>query len=166
MTIRRVSLVLLVLALLANIASAQDDPVAQTRIAKAKKALVSDLEPGLPTVGLEQYLKTEVANAAIEWEVNDCGEQTGDPATTPDDFPMCAQATVSGPGGNKVIVMVAVGTFKQGIKGKPRVFYLAAVKPDGTTEHFSELSEIANQLNGKSPSAPQGKAGSMKEKQQ
>ena len=57
----------------------------------------------------------------MRWEANDCGEQTGDPATTPADPPLCAQAWAFLPNQDSVNVMVVVGRYQKGITGKPIV---------------------------------------------
>ncbi len=164
MIIRRIGVPLLIVVValvLGSVAGAQtgsDDPVSQTRIAKAKKALVSDLEPGLPSVSLDHYLKTEGgADTTIEWETNDCGKQTGDPEKTPYDFPICAQATLSPAGDHKVIVMVTIGTLKTGMRAKPELFRMAVVWGDGSEQPFSKLSEIASHLQAKQAKPPQVK---------
>ncbi|MBZ5566550.1 MAG: hypothetical protein LAN64_01735 [Acidobacteriia bacterium] len=91
-------------------------------IERAKNVLVSAFDQRLPKVTLEYFLKSESHDGRIEWEVNDCGEQTGSPATDRGrDFPICAQATVSGRELRTVTVMVGVGTHKKGVTGTPEL---------------------------------------------
>ena len=62
-------------------------------IQRAKNLIVSSFDRSLPNVSLEFFLKYEAGGAPIKWEVNDCGEQTGNPATDRGhDSPMCVEA--------------------------------------------------------------------------
>src|ERR1700686_2151911 len=65
----------------------------QAAIQQAKRVLVSSLDSTLPKVSLEFFLNYESGGADIRWEVNDCGEQTGNPATDRGtDTPICVEA--------------------------------------------------------------------------
>lgn len=47
-------------------------------ISRVKNISVATLDQALPEAGFEQWLQTEAgADTRLEWEVNDCGEQTG-----------------------------------------------------------------------------------------
>jgi hypothetical protein len=63
-------------------------------IAAAKNASVQRIDPSLPDKPLEKWLREIVGHQArITWEVNDCGEQTGNPEDDKGrDFPMCIEA--------------------------------------------------------------------------
>ena len=82
-------------------------------IRRAKSLIVSSFDRGLPNVSLEFFLKNEGGGAPIKWEVNDCGEQNGDP-TTDDrrDPPMCVEADFEAKNLASVSVLVSVGTLK------------------------------------------------------
>jgi len=66
-------------------------------IATAKRTNVRQIEPSLPNRAFEPWLRGVTgARTEVRWEVNDCGEQTGDPALDKGrDFPMCAEAQVA-----------------------------------------------------------------------
>lgn len=60
----------------------------------------------------------------IQWEVNDCGEQTGNPALDKGrNFPICAEAQVNLGGKRKLFVSLSVGTFKNGAKTALRAWH-------------------------------------------
>ncbi len=94
-------------------------------IAYAKKIQVSSLDSTLPNQPIEVWLKSLIGSkAAISWEVNDCGEQTGVAGDSSIDFPICAEVISKLEDGQKVGIQIIVGTYKTGIKGKPEVFYI------------------------------------------
>jgi hypothetical protein len=67
------------------------------------------LDPGLPTVRFDHWLRTEAgANARYQWEVNDCGEQTGAPGQNPDEIPTCVEADAWLKDGREMVIMIAV----------------------------------------------------------
>ena len=103
------------LLLITVLACAQATPQTSKRdklaIDKAKTVLVSMFDKNLPKVTLEYFLTSESDGRKIEWEVNDCGEQTGNPAVDRGrDFPLCVEARVSARELRTVSVRVAVGT--------------------------------------------------------
>jgi hypothetical protein len=101
-------------------------------IERAKNVLVSSFDKRLPKVTLEYFLTSESNDGRVEWEVNDCGEQSGNPAVDRGrDFPLCAQATVSGRELRTVTVMVGVGTYKKGIAGTPGLYGVTVSDENG-----------------------------------
>ena len=77
--------------------------------------MVSSFDRTLPNVSLEFFLRNEGGGAPIKWEVNDCGEQTENPATDRGrDSPMCIEADFDVKARAAVTVLVSVGTFEGG----------------------------------------------------
>lgn len=120
----------------------------QRAIAAAKQVSVKSLDPALPDVPLEKWFQGVVgSDAKTWWEANDCGEQTGDPKTTPADPPLCAQVSAMiGDEGLGATVMVAVGTYKKGITGKPTVFYAGADAGEDVSAPVKELHELPDAI--------------------
>jgi hypothetical protein len=120
------------------------EPERQT-IARVRKLLVSKLEPGMPRVTLEYFLRSEAgAGATLAWEVNDCGEQTGNPAIDgARDIPTCVEADVSLDDGRVLSVMIAVGTVQKGVSGEPSLF---SVLITGSSKPVGGLSRIPAEL--------------------
>jgi hypothetical protein len=127
----------------------------RTRDAKAvqaaKNTSVHRLEPSLPDKPFGVWLRKLVGpKSDIKWEVNDCGEQTGDPQSDRGrDFPMCAEAQVTLVGKRKLSVALSVGTFKTGVKAGAISFYSAAmVAPDGSVTGIKNLSQVPDAIKG------------------
>ena len=115
-------------------------------IDRAKKQLVSSLDHSLPKVTLEFFLKSESGGAPITWEVNDCGEQTGNPATDQGrDFPMCVEADFDKDHA-VVSVMVSVGTFKKRPSGVPLLFNISITEQSGRSHPVRHLSDLPKEL--------------------
>lgn len=113
-------------------------------ITAAQQALVHALDSSLPRVPFSQWLRDVVGpDAATKWEVNDCGEQTGNPALDKDrDFPMCGEVLVTLPSQRVLHVSLVVGTFKKGVGGAPR-FWAAYLRTSaGAFEPIKTLPEI------------------------
>ncbi|HRH47074.1 MAG TPA: hypothetical protein PKY82_35840, partial [Pyrinomonadaceae bacterium] len=59
----------------------------------AKQYLVSDIEPNVPKMKFADWFQQTVGKESkVEWDINDCGEQTGTPEDRGRDFPMCVAA--------------------------------------------------------------------------
>lgn len=69
------------------------------------------------------FSKVVGLNAQIYWETNDCGEQTGTSADIGRDFPLCVEVGAVLLDGRRLVIMIAVGTFKKGVEGKPELFW-------------------------------------------
>jgi hypothetical protein len=106
------------------ILAAQPRALEERAIALARRTPVSTLEPGLPKQPLLQWLTGAAGpSARIDWEVNDCGEQTGNPDTDRGrDFPLCVGAIANLPGGRMAIVSIVMGTFHKGITGPTKLW--------------------------------------------
>lgn len=121
-------------------------------IARVKSTLVSQLEAGMPRITLEYFLRSEAGqDAELIWEVNDCGEQTGNPADSGRDIPICVQADATQADGLVVSVMVAVGSVKTGTDVAPKLF---SVFVNGARKSISRLSEIPAELHRDFPRKP------------
>jgi hypothetical protein len=132
-------------AVLAQQSNASNQSLEQRAIGAAKQVSAKELDRQLPEQSFEKWFQEFVgANVNVTWEANDCGEQSGDPATTPADPPLCAQASALVGDEDGVTVMIAVGTYKKGISGKPAVFYAAVDRPaDGVSVPVKALHELA-----------------------
>src|SRR5258708_5444567 len=64
-------------------------------IQRVKNLIVSSFDPLLPKITLEFFLKSEGEGAPIKWEVNDCGERTGNSTIdSTHDSPKCVAADI------------------------------------------------------------------------
>jgi hypothetical protein len=114
-------------------------------IEAAQKTSASQIDASLPKTPIEQWLRETVGpEAKIVWEVNDCGEQTGNPSLDKGrDFPMCAEAQVVLSGKRKLFLALAVGTFKSGVStGHAKFFYALIMGSDGSRNPVKRLGEL------------------------
>ena len=103
-------------------------------VERAKRVSVRALDRRLPERTLEAWLRDVFGPARkTVWEVNDCGEQTGDPRIDRGrDLPMCVDAKVSLDDRRVLHVVVAVGSLKTGVGAGPPRFAYASVIESGT----------------------------------
>jgi hypothetical protein len=142
--------------ILAGSMSAQSKSPSDTEKAAiqfAKKTPVSSLDRDLPKVSLEFFLQYESGGAPIKWEVNDCGEQTGKPDNAETDSPICVEAGVDVKNGS-LTVMVAVGTYKNGLTGAPTFFFGSITDVHGNVRPLRRLRELPVELHRRLPSSP------------
>jgi hypothetical protein len=133
--------VILAIALLAQVPTLGQSSARDRRIIRfARNLNVSRLDRGLPGQTFERWLRSVVGGrVTIHWDVDDCGEQDGNPSN-PDNLnpPLCANARAQMADGSKLGIAIAVGSHQSGISGKPVVFY--AYFGD---HHPSKLRELA-----------------------
>lgn len=92
------------------------DHLTRASIAAARAGDVQQLDPSLPSMKVDEWLLSLPGASHVEWESNDCGEQSGTPGE--DDFPICAEATVSITGDRTVVVSIVAGMFQSGTDGR------------------------------------------------
>jgi hypothetical protein len=115
-------------------------------IRRVQETPVSQLDPALPSVSFEKWLRVEAgADAEFHWEVNDCGEQTGTAADRDRDFPVCVEAQANMKDKRTIVVSVAVGTFKKRAFGKPKVYFAELITPRETID-IKQLSDMPDVL--------------------
>ena len=130
----------------APLARAQNDNYEKRALAYGKRVPVSRLDASLPKQPFAEWFKKIVGpKAKIKWEVNDCGEQTGTAADIGRDFPSCVQVEAELFDNRKVVVLIAVGTFRKGIWGRPTVFS-AFIQHETTTRDAKKLGELSKML--------------------
>ncbi len=83
---------------------------------------VGQLEVGLSKEPLQKWFESLARGTSICWELNDCGEQTGDPVVDHSrDIPICVEAWSETPSEKQYGFVIAVGTVNNGVYGKPRL---------------------------------------------
>ena len=115
-------------------------------IERARRLPVAQLQPGLPKQELAKWISRAVGpEVTVRWEVNDCGESSGDPRIDrARDMPMCAAATADLPGGWVAIVSVVMGTFGKGI-GTPQLHSVNLGK-DSRFESITRLGDLPGRI--------------------
>jgi len=111
-------------------------------IADIKQMSVSELDPTLPRLGFEKWLRVEAgADPIFSWEVNDCGEQTGSVADRGRDIPVCVEVDASMKDGRNITILVAVGTTKKVPAGRSRLYFSQLTTP-GETIQIRKLGDL------------------------
>jgi hypothetical protein len=129
------SIIVVIWGLLAfTFANAQSNARDRRMITYAQNLRVSKLDSALPKQRFENWLQSLVGTkTVINWEINDCGAQSGIPG---DDShvnpPLCAEAQAKLSGERQVIITIVVGTHKAGIKGFPDVLGIVCYNQDKT----------------------------------
>lgn len=110
----------------------------------ARHVVVRAIDPALPRVSFEAWLRGVVGTAAAtNWEVNDCGEHTGNPRLDQGrDFPLCAEVQVGFGDQRELHVSLVVGSFKKGVRGTPGFWMAYITKAGGPPEWIEGLAEI------------------------
>lgn len=121
----------------------------------AKSLIVSSFDRSLPNVSLEFFLKNEGGGAPIKWEVNECGEQNGNPRTDDRrDPPMCVEADFEAKNRTAVTVLVSVGTFKGGLSGAPGLLRVTITDLSGISRSVRHLGDLPMELHRPAPRLP------------
>jgi len=129
------------------------DKTEKAAIRRAKNVLVSSLDSSLPKVSLEFFLNYEAGGAPIQWEVSDCGEQTGKRSTDRGtESAMCVEANFA-KDQTDVAVVVSVGTNKKGPADVPTLLSVTVNGPSGKS-HSLRLGELPKELHRPAPKSP------------
>lgn len=112
-----------------------------------KKMNVADLDPQIPAQHFEEWFRNTMGpEESYTWELNDCGEATGDPDIDKQrDMPLCVEARAQSPPDIEIetSVILQVGTQRQGFFAKPVL--RAIVQQEGEElidiKHLHDLSE-------------------------
>jgi hypothetical protein len=128
-------------------ASSQAQPRNQKATEFVKRLSTSILDSTLPRARFSEWLAKVIGdNAVVQWEVNDCGEQTGDPAVDSlRDIPICVGVYVTLADHRKLGIMIAVGTHNKGLVGDPEVFDMY-LESEGKFRSIRRLSDLQSTL--------------------
>ena len=143
--------VLLFILLVLNSTEVQNPDSDAKAIEAAKCTSVRQIEKSLPDKPFEKWLRDLIdPQARIVWEVNDCGEQSGNPEVGRGrNFPLCVSASVDLPAKRKLEVSLVVGTFKSGVETGPASFNLTCIKtPNSQIGFIKSLSLVPEAIRG------------------
>jgi hypothetical protein len=142
------------LVLLMSVVAVAQTSQERKAISFAKAIPVSQLDKKLPATPFERWLTIQAgAGAQMTWEVTDCGEQTGTTADSGRDFPMCVEVNAHTRDDREIVVSIAVGSFKQGIQGKPSTWWITVGYDPASDKPLETLSEVPLKISG-APSTP------------
>jgi protein TonB len=106
----------------------------------------SDLDPWLPDRSFVSWFSEIIGpKAGVVWQLTECGERSLGTGETGPDMPACAEVNANLPDGRKVFVVISVGTFKQGMIGKPALFR-AVIEQNERFYQVRRLSDLPRML--------------------
>jgi TonB family protein len=124
----------------------QEDGLEKRAVASLKQVSVSTLDPNLPKLSfLAWFNRTVGGGAGIQWQVTDCGEQTGTTVDRDRDIPLCVEVIAVMPDERKAVIDVQVGTFKRGVAGTPQL-YFAIIEHEGELYSAKQLGDLPQML--------------------
>ena len=148
---------LLLLFGLAVFGAAPQPPPPAAAISAAKNAVVQDMEKSLPRVTFEAWVHGLVgAQAALKWSMNDCGEQTGNPALDRGrDFPICAEVQAAVAGDRQLSLALMVGSTSRGLTIGPPMFRQGSISGlKGVEISIEKLADVPKLLSLRNVEAP------------
>lgn len=108
-----------------------------------QRTLASELDTDLPSLPFAEWLRKAVRQPAeaIVWQLSECGEQVEAGPNSSSDPRACVEANTILTDGRRIIVMVAVGTFKQGMTGPP-AFQFGVIDNEGELRRIRRLRDL------------------------
>lgn len=117
-------------------------------VSRMQRALASELDQALPKQPFTAWFEQVVGpQAGISWQITECGERDEKATGAAADQPACVEIDAILPDKRKVVVMIAVGTFKNGITGKPGFSY-AIIEQEGQLYGVRRLRDLPQALRG------------------
>src|SRR5215510_2177360 len=117
-------------------------------VSDTQRTLASDLDAELPKLPFNEWLGKVVGpGAGVIWQLSECGERIDVAPNGGGDSPACVEVNTTFSDGRKVIVMIAVGTFKKGVTGPP-AFRFGVIDLNGELRPIRRLRDLQKQLSG------------------
>jgi hypothetical protein len=119
---------------------------------------VTELDTSLPSESLYDWFNGLAKETErVEWEFNDCGEQTGTEADRGRDFPKCLEGSIvsSTTHARMLAIQVHVGTWRRGIVGKPVLGLISYSKPGQSAMDARNLSALKKAVYGDNKRKPE-----------
>ncbi len=115
-------------------------------IANTQRTLASDLDAELPKLPFTDWFGNVVGpKAGVIWQLSECGDQINAAPNGDGDIRACVEVNSVLPDGRKVIVMIAVGTFKKGMTGPP-TFRFGVIAQDKQLRQVKRLRDLEGLL--------------------
>jgi TonB family protein len=117
-------------------------------VSNTQRTLASDLDAELPKLPFTDWLAKVVGpGAGVVWQLGECGERVDTAPSRGVDAQACVQVNTVLSDGRKVIVMIAVGTFKKGVTGPP-AFHFGVIDQKGDLRPILRLRDLQKLLSG------------------
>lgn len=120
-----------------------------------KGTQAKDLDAKLPKMRFERWLLDVVGKGVeLHWELNDCGEQSGDgEADSQRDLPICAGVEAQLDRGRAFQILLVIGTQKKGVGGKPQLHSIV-VQANRRMWDVKQLRDLPKALESQPPEKP------------
>jgi TonB family protein len=117
-------------------------------VSDTQRTLASDLDAELPKLPFTDWFgKVVGSGAGVVWQLSECGERNNASPNGDGDTQACVEVNTILSDGRKVIVMIAVGTFKKGVTGPP-AFRFGVIDQKGELRPIRRLSDLQKLLSG------------------
>lgn len=115
-------------------------------VGDTQRILASELDAELPRLPFADWFgKTVGPETGVIWQLSECGEKAEGAVNATGDIRACVEANSILADGRKVIVMVAVGTFKKGMIGPP-AFHFGVIEQKGELRPIRRLRDLQRLL--------------------
>ncbi len=125
---------------------AQTPPLEKQAVLRMQRALASELDQALPRLPFMAWFEEVVGpQAGISWQMTECGERDEKALGAAADQPACVEIDAILPDKRKVVVMIAVGTFRKGVTGRLSFAY-AIIEQEGQLYGVRRLRDLSQAL--------------------
>jgi TonB family protein len=115
-------------------------------IADTQRTPASALDTELPDISFADWHEKVVGRkTGVLWQLSECGEQVDTTVNGTGDARACVEVNTILPDGRKVIIMIAVGTFKKGVTGPP-AFRFGVIQQKDQLRPIQRLRDLQNLL--------------------
>lgn len=115
-------------------------------VADTQRTLASELDDKLPRLPFTEWFGKVVGpGAGVIWQLSECGELVEASSNATVDARACVEVNTIISDGRKVIVMIAVGTFKKGVTGAP-AFHFGVIEQKGELLPIRRLRDLQQLL--------------------
>jgi TonB family protein len=124
----------------------QIDSFEMQALSLVKAMPASDLDAKLPGRPFASWLEQVIgAKAGVSWQLTECGKQIINAGEPESDLPACAEFNALLPDKRRVFITISVGTFKQGLIGKP-AFFTAVIEENAALHRVRQLYDLPEML--------------------
>ncbi len=111
-------------------------------VADTQRMLASELDAELPRLPFTDWFGKVVGpGTGMIWQLSECGDRLEASPDATGDVRACVEVNTILPDGRRVILMIAVGTFKKGVIGAP-AFHFGVVERKGNLYSIRRLRDL------------------------
>jgi TonB family protein len=138
--------ILMTLSLLLTLTQTSQVSLEKQAIADTQRTIASALDTELPDISFADWHEKVVGRkTGVLWQLSECGEQVDTTVNGTGDARACVEVNTILPDGRKVIIMIAVGTFKKGLTGPP-AFRFGVIQQKDQLRPIQRLRDLQNLL--------------------